>query len=228
LADRAVVGIGTVPLHPMLQTADLQFSYATDGRTFRFPDITAEAGQTVLVTGQSGCGKTTLLHLLAGILRPQAGSIRINDNDIQNLSEGAMDRFRGQHIGMVYQKAHFVAALTIKENLLLAPFLAGKKAHNEAIEAVAQRLGIGHTLQMLPARLSIGEQQRASIVRALINQPKLILADEPTSALDDTNCAAVIELLRSAAAEQQAALVVVTHDGRLKDVISDQVALSPT
>jgi lipoprotein-releasing system ATP-binding protein len=208
----------------MLRTKQLQFDYA-GSRSFAFPDIEARKGQTVLITGQSGCGKTTLLHLLAGILRPKKGTITIGDTDLSKLSESQLDRFRGQNIGLVYQKAHFVAALTVYENLLLAPFLAGKKAQRSAIESSAERLGIQHTLQQLPARLSIGEQQRASILRALINEPQLILADEPTSALDDTNCAAVTDILRQSAESLGATMLIVTHDSRLKSVIKDQVAL---
>jgi putative ABC transport system ATP-binding protein len=113
----------------------------------------------------------------------------------------------------------------VRDNLLLPPFFGGKKADRAAVTRLAEHLGIGHTLDQLPARLSVGEQQRASIARALVNHPQLLLADEPTSALDDNNCDVVIRLLTEQAREQGAALVVVTHDGRLKERISQVVEL---
>jgi lipoprotein-releasing system ATP-binding protein len=208
----------------MLRTHSLQFSYAP-GRQFSFPDLSCAPGEALLITGQSGCGKTTLLHLLAGILRPKVGTVHIGATDLSQLSAAATDRFRGQNIGLVYQRPHFLAALSVFDNLLLPPFFGHKPSSKKAITELAEHLGIGHTLHQLPARLSVGEQQRASIARALVNHPKLILADEPTSALDDINCETVIRLLTEQAREQEAALVIVTHDGRLKDIVLKQVAL---
>ena len=208
----------------MLQTDSLRFFYSPD-RQFLFPDITCKAGEALLITGQSGCGKTTLLHLLAGILRPKSGSVQVGTTDISQLSATDADRFRGQNIGLVYQRPHFLAALTVLDNLLLPPFFGHKPTPRKSVVDLADHLGIGHALDQLPARLSVGEQQRASIARALVNCPQLILADEPTSALDDNNCETVIRLLTQQARACAAALVIVTHDGRLKEVISNQVNL---
>lgn len=218
-------------LHPdtfvfMLQTHALQFAY-TPERRFAFPDIACAPGEPLLITGQSGCGKTTLLHLLAGILRPKSGTIQVGTTALHALSSRAADQFRGQNIGLVYQRPHFLAALTVLDNLLLPPYFGHKQTSRKSVVDLAGQLGIGHTLQQLPARLSVGEQQRASIARALVNHPQLILADEPTSALDDVNCAAVIRLLTEQARKHEAALVIVTHDGRLKEVVPKQVALQP-
>jgi ABC-type lipoprotein export system ATPase subunit len=208
----------------MLQTNSLEFSYPPN-RQFRFPDLSCSPGEALLITGQSGCGKTTLLHLLAGILRPQAGTIQLGNTMLNQLTATESDRFRGQNIGLVYQRAHFLSALSVMDNLLLPAYFGQKPNTPKAIVALAEELGIGHVLNKLPARLSIGEQQRASIARALVNRPQLILADEPTSALDDINCDAVIQLLTEQARAHEAALVIVTHDGRLKEVVGRQVAL---
>ncbi len=204
----------------MLKTTNLTYQYP-GGSPLRFPNFEVGAGQTLLILGESGCGKTTLLHLLAGLLRPASGEVRVDDSNLGALSAAQGDRFRGQHIGLVYQKAYFIEALSILDNLLVSPFSPKKEKASE----VAQRLGIGGLLQKLPAHLSVGEQQRASIARAVMNQPKLLLADEPTSALDHRNCAAVIELLKEEAAANRAALVIVTHDDRLKSEVSDRIEL---
>jgi ABC-type lipoprotein export system ATPase subunit len=209
----------------MLTTKDVGFSYNRTGKVFSFPDLRCAVGSPLLITGRSGCGKTTLLHLLAGILQPTQGSIHVGDTAFSALPTAQRDAFRGQNIGLVYQKAHFLAALTVLENLQLAPYFGHAKASKKEIEALAERLGVLHTLHKLPARLSVGEQQRASIARALVNKPKLILADEPTSALDDENCNAVLTLLTEQAQAQGAALLIVTHDQRLKSAFESIVRL---
>lgn len=209
----------------MLQTKNLQFAY-NRALSFSFPDLGCNAGESLLITGRSGCGKTTLLHLLAGILHPASGEIKIGNTLLSSLSGSGADRFRGESIGLVYQRPHFIASLTVMDNLRLPAYFGHKPVVGAAIESLAEQLGIGHVLRQLPDRLSVGEQQRASIARALVNRPGLILADEPTSALDDENCASVIELLTRQAAEHNAALVIVTHDGRLKSVVKNQVELS--
>lgn len=209
----------------MLTTENVQFHYKGT-KEFQFPDLHCAAGEILLVTGQSGCGKTTLLHLLAGILTADKGAIRIKDTDITGLSSAEKDQFRAKNIGLVYQKAHFLAALSVMDNLKLPGWLGHHSYPAKTITDLSDRLGVAHTLKKYPAQLSIGEQQRISIVRAVINQPGLLLADEPTSALDDQNCFEVYQLLREMAAQQGSALVIVTHDGRLKDKIDNRVHLS--
>jgi ABC-type lipoprotein export system ATPase subunit len=208
----------------MLQTTDLQYAYA-GGRTLHFPDIRLESGEHWLLLGQSGSGKTTCLHLLGGLLSPVAGSIRVGDTAIETLDRRALDYFRGRHIGIVFQKAHFIQALSVEENLLLAQELAGEKQDKARVSNLLQRLGIGHKLKAKTDRLSAGEQQRVAIARALVNRPMLILADEPTSALDDASAGEVANLLEEQAAEVQATLLIVTHDNRLKSRFPHQIAL---
>lgn len=213
-------------LYRMLQTRHLQFTYTEVGnRSFVFPDLDASAGNPLLILGQSGVGKTTLLHLLAGLLSPQKGSILIGDTDLAGLSTRAMDRFRGQHIGIVFQQAHFVQALTVGRNLQLAQYLAGSRQDRKRIDELLARLRLTAKLDHPTHRLSLGEQQRVSIARAVLNRPQLLLADEPTSALDDQNAAEVIDLLADSAREAEAALVIVTHDQRLKDRFTNRVEL---
>ncbi|KAA2244769.1 ATP-binding cassette domain-containing protein [Chitinophaga agrisoli] len=205
----------------MLQTTGLEYQYGK--RKLRFPALYCGAGEVLLITGSSGAGKTTLLHLLAGLLLPQSGEVRIADTVTTRLPAAEMDRFRGAHTGIIYQQPHFIAALQVRDNLLLAGRLARKPVTPEAVNRITHALGIHHLLQQYPARLSQGEQQRVSIARALLPAPPLILADEPTASLDDHNCTAVAELLAEQAGEQQAALVIVTHDSRLKEVFANRI-----
>lgn len=210
----------------MLQTKDLNFAYS-QGANMSFPDIHCASGEQCLILGQSGCGKTTLLHLLGGLLSPKGGTIQIGDTDISQLKRASLDQFRGQHIGIVFQKPHFAKAISVEENLLLAQYLSGKKQDKTKIKSLLEQLNLGHKIQAATTSLSQGEQQRVAIARALVNNPDIILADEPTSALDDTNTNEVIRLLEQQAQAHDAALLIVTHDARLKAHISNQIHLEP-
>jgi putative ABC transport system ATP-binding protein len=208
----------------MVRTSKLLFSYNTD-RTFNYPDLEVKAGEPLAITGKSGCGKTTLLHLLAGLLSPAGGSVWINDSDLAKMTSARLDAFRGQRIGIVFQRPHFIQSLSVKDNILAAPYFSGKKIDAAQLQYTAAELGIAHLLHRMPSSLSIGEQQRASIGRAIMHLPALVLADEPTSSLDDENCHEVIHLLTQLCSERKAALIVVTHDDRVKRIIQNQVSL---
>ena len=208
----------------MLRTEKLGFSYG-DQRQFHFPDIICEKGEQWLLLGQSGSGKTTFLNLLGGLARPTKGKVIIGETDITQLSDSALDHFRGQQIGIIFQQSHFARALSVMENLLLAPYLAGVKPDPKRAKELLERLHLGHKLHAAPENLSQGEQQRVAIARALMNHPAIILADEPTSALDDHNSAEVIHLLEQQAAEEQATLLIVTHDTRLKSEFERKILL---
>ena len=198
----------------MIKTESLKFSY--DGKKyFDFPDINLDSGENLLIIGNSGIGKTTLLHLLAGILKSESGSINISGTDISKFSDTELDKFRGDNIGIVFQKPHFISSLTINENLKLAKYLSPSKTSGDA-KKILESLNIKDKYQQKPNQLSEGEKQRASIALALINSPSLILADEPTSSLDDFNCDNVIKLLKTQAKDHKAQLIVITHDARLK------------
>ena len=208
----------------MLHTKDLKFSYDAES-TFAFPDISS-TDEPILILGNSGVGKSTLLHLLGGLMKPTDGFITISNTDITGLSGKKMDRFRGDNIGIVFQKSHFVSSLSVIENLTLAQYLAGKPENKNYAQELLERLNIGRKADQNINYLSEGEKQRVAIARALINNPKVILADEPTSALDDENCLEVIKLLKEQSEMAGAILIIVTHDGRLKTEIPNQINLN--
>lgn len=192
---------------------------------FVFPDLYCEAGNTILITGDSGKGKTTYLHILAGLLRPKSGEITIDTTNVLALSEKETDNFRGKNIGVVFQKSYFIAALTVLENLEMASWLATGKKNTNRAKKLLQQLDIENQASKLPSQLSIGQQQRVSIARALMNEPKVLLADEPTSSLDDKNAEKVIELLTFLSKEYKAALLIVTHDSRIKEKFTNKITL---
>jgi ABC-type lipoprotein export system ATPase subunit len=208
----------------MISTTNLGFSYP--GKEFHFPDMQCAEGNALLITGNSGRGKTTLLHLLGGLQKPQSGIIMIGDTDISKLSATALDRFRGKNIGIVFQQPHFLASLTVLENLLATATISKSGKNKNDAMMLLERLGIADQAGKKPARLSAGQQQRLSIARALMNDPKLVLADEPTASLDDENCAAVAKLLYSQTTQSNAALLIVTHDQRLKSIFTNNLHLS--
>lgn len=179
--------------------------------------LTLEQGEQHLLLGPSGCGKTTLLHSLAGLLLPEAGSVHINGQDLRALSNAQRDRFRGQHIGLVFQRLHLVTAINVLQNLALARHFGRRPPDRARALRLLDQLGLAHRAKAMPATLSQGEAQRVAIARALINQPAILLADEPTSSLDDDHAREVIGLLRAASEREGSALLVVTHDQRLRD-----------
>jgi putative ABC transport system ATP-binding protein len=182
---------------------------------FKFQNIDLSSNENLLIIGESGVGKTTLMHLLAGLLKSNSGSIKLFDKELSQLSSHKLDKFRKNNIGIVFQRPHFVNSLTVKENLQLAQYIANKKDNNR-IENILKNLNIFDKSNKKTNQLSQGEKQRASIALAIVNSPKLILADEPTSSLDDNNCLKVIKLLKKQATDFGAQLIVITHDSRLK------------
>lgn len=209
----------------MLKTEGLSYTY-NGNSTIAFPNIYCQQGEHWLLLGQSGTGKTTLLHLLGGLRQAQNGSVTVNNQDLKALSTTALDHFRGKNIGIVFQQSHFVNSLNVEENLLLAQYLAGNKEDKSIVHDLLDRLNLKHKLSAKPNTLSQGEQQRVAIARALVNQPAVILADEPTSALDDDNCNEVTQLLEEQAKLNNATLLIVTHDQRLKSYFNNQITLA--
>jgi lipoprotein-releasing system ATP-binding protein len=208
----------------MIASKDLSFSYSPQ-KKFNFPDFHCAEAEAMLILGQSGRGKTTLLHLLALLLRPETGEIQINNQPVQRLPASRAAAVRARQIGIIYQRPHFVSALSVLDNILLANYLADQKQNPEKATYLAGQLGFAEHLHKKTHELSQGEQQRVSIARALMNNPGVILADEPTSSLDDLNCQRVVDLLKAQSAQIGASLVVVTHDQRLKEAFSNQLFL---
>lgn len=199
------------------QTQSLRFAHPGQA-TLEFPDINLTSGEALLILGKSGSGKSTLLNLLSGLLKPLSGKVILDDVVISELEGQKLDLFRGLHIGIVFQKPHLIAALNVKQNLEL-PHFFGKKA-GQNLDQLLKELDIEKKAKSAVMTLSEGEAQRVSIARALANSPKLILADEPTSSLDDENTEKVITLLKAQASKIGAALIIVTHDQRVKAHVS--------
>lgn len=208
----------------MLLTKNVIHKYNRN-QEISFPDLHCASGESLLLLGQSGVGKTTLLHVLGGLLKPTKGEVMLGDKNIYSISARTLDRYRGDNIGIVFQQPHFVSALTVLENIELAQKMGVGSSDRKKINAVLESLNIADKKNAYPQTLSQGEKQRASIARAVINDPKLILADEPTSALDDLSCSESIKLLKNQSKELGASLVIVTHDSRLKDVFTNKIIL---
>lgn len=212
----------------MLKIANLSYTYQSKAQNsvpIRFPDFQLADREHCLLLGNSGSGKTTFLHVIGGLLRAEKGWLELNEVQLNQLSQSALDHYRGKHIGFVFQKNHLIKALTVKDNLLLSPFLSGGKQSDERVEEVLTDLGLESKMNARVTELSQGQAQRVAIARAIINKPILILADEPTSALDDLNCKRAIDLLFSVAAKNNSTLLVATHDQRLKDVFKRKIQL---
>jgi ABC-type lipoprotein export system ATPase subunit len=208
----------------MFLTKDLKFEYTPQVK-FNFPNIECAQGDSLVITGESGSGKTTLLHLLGGLIKPKSGKIILNETEVSSLDGSSLDKYRGKHISIIFQKMHFISSISVLENILLAQWLGTKKKDKENAMQIIERLQIADQKDKNIKQLSQGQQQRVAIARALINQPSLILADEPTSSLDNKNAEIVEKLLRESAQIMNAALVMVTHDMRMKQNAKNTIEL---
>jgi ABC-type lipoprotein export system ATPase subunit len=199
----------------MLKLENVKKSFAQPGgpalAIIDVPRFEVARGEQIVLIGRSGSGKTTLLHLISGISRPDAGTIRIDGVDIARLPEAGRDRFRADKIGYVFQTFNLLPAFTAIENVLLGMSFASGRVRPERARHLLERVGLGHRLHHKPAQLSVGEQQRVAVARALANQPKLLLADEPTANIDTRHQQQVVDLIRETCQEENVALVLVTH-----------------
>ncbi|MFK7913305.1 MAG: ABC transporter ATP-binding protein [Pseudomonadales bacterium] len=216
---------GDVAVTPAFQVSGVRYAYGAQ-QALTLDHCQLERGASLALLGQSGSGKSTLLNLLAGLLRPTCGSITVLGQDLSALQGAHMDRFRGQHLGLVFQRLHLIPALSVQDNLLLATRLARVPLDTARYDHLVNHLGLGDLTQRRPAQLSVGQAQRAAIARALIHGPSLVLADEPTSALDDQHAIAAVTLLREATKALGAALLVVTHDQRIRHALDHDYQLA--
>ena len=205
-----------------------QFPTRGEGLTvLRGVSLACELGENVAILGPSGSGKSTLLHILGTLDRPTAGTVTLGGEDPFQLSEAGVASFRNRHVGFVFQDHHLLPQLSVLENVLIPTLAEGRP--DEATVARARdllaRVGLSERLEHRPAELSGGERQRVGVARALIRQPKLILADEPTGNLDRTNALAVGRLLVDLQLEEQAILVVVTHSADLAQLLQRRYEL---
>ncbi|MEZ6197450.1 MAG: ATP-binding cassette domain-containing protein [Planctomycetota bacterium] len=201
---------------PMVEIEDLVFDYGGGSFRLELPRLVIGRGERVACIGPSGSGKTTLINLATGILVPRAGTVRLDGERIDGLSDAARRARRISKVGMVFQEFELLEYLSARENLLLPYFVSGRLTLDAAVKeraaALAEALGIDAILGRRPARLSQGERQRVAIGRALVTEPVLIVADEPTGNLDPRNANRTLDLLFERARERDAALLVVTHD----------------
>jgi putative ABC transport system ATP-binding protein len=199
----------------LLELTDVLKAFPTpDGEPVVIVDVRAfglDRGEQVALHGPSGSGKTTFLNLIAGILRPDRGRIMLDGQDMATLPEGARDRLRARTIGYVFQSFNLLQGYTALENVMLGMLFGGGVDAARA-RTLLDRVGLGHRLQYRPAQLSIGQQQRVAVARALANRPALVLADEPTGNLDQRHAGDALALVREVCEEQDAALLLVSHD----------------
>lgn len=199
----------------LLDITDLQKSFtAPDGERTLIVDVprfTLEAGEHVAVRGASGSGKTTFLNLIAGILQADTGRIQLDGQDMATLSEGKRDRLRARTLGYVFQNFNLLQGYTALENVMLG-MLFGPGVDAKHARSLLERVGLSHRINYRPAQLSIGQQQRVAVARALANKPKLVLADEPTGNLDQRHAGEALALIREVCRENGAALLLVSHD----------------
>jgi ABC-type lipoprotein export system ATPase subunit len=200
---------------PLLDISQLKKAYAApEGGTHvvvDVPEFSLAAQAQVALSGESGSGKTTFLNLIAGILAPDSGSIKLNGQELAGLSESARDRVRATSIGYIFQTFNLLQGYTALENVLLGMSF-GPGADREFAKALLRRVGLEAKLNHLPRQLSTGQQQRVAVARALANRPQLVLADEPTGNLDHANARDALTLIREACRENGAALLLVSHD----------------
>jgi putative ABC transport system ATP-binding protein len=217
----------------IVELAGVEFCYASsDKPVVEIQKLAIAEGESVFLFGPSGSGKTTLLEILAGVLAPQKGKVLIRDQDLASMTASQRDSFRAAHIGYVFQSFNLIPYLNVVDNILLPIHLSaerfknlsGKKPSDEALN-LCKRLGISDLFEKSVTELSVGQQQRVAVARALLGSPKIILADEPTSALDQDHREKFIRLLFEVANSQGTTVLFVSHDRTLEPLFSRSLAI---
>ena len=205
----------------MLALKDVKKSYLEPGGG-RLPildiaDFKVDAGEQMVLIGRSGCGKSTLLYIIAGITTADAGQIVVDGVDVGGLSEVGRDRLRADKIGYVFQTFNLLPAYSALENVLLGMTFSRGRADPARARDLLERVGLAHRMSHKPAQLSVGEQQRVAVARALANKPRLVLADEPTANVDAGHQQQIVDVIRQTCSEEQVALVLVTHTAEVAE-----------
>ena len=199
----------------MLKLVEIRKSFLQPDRQsvpiLEIPHFEIAAGEQVVLIGPSGCGKTTLLHTIAGITRPDHGQVFLDGIEISRFSEAARDRIRADKLGYVFQTFNLLPGFSALENVILGMTFARKKIAPGRAQQLLEQVGLGHRLHHKPQAMSVGEQQRVAVARALANQPSLLLADEPTANVDPRNQQQIVDLIKTSCRTEQVALLLVTH-----------------
>ena len=199
----------------MLQLKNVTKSFAEPGggrmTILDIAHLELAAGEQMALVGRSGCGKTTLLHVISGIIRPDGGEVAVDGRDVTKMAESVRDRFRARNIGYVFQTFNLLPGFSALENVMLGMSFGGSRSDPARAKSLLERVGLGHRLRHKPTMMSVGEQQRVAVARSLANRPKLLLADEPTANVDPAHQQQIVDLVRETCQEENVALLVVTH-----------------
>ncbi|GAA0115196.1 ABC transporter ATP-binding protein [Clostridium senegalense] len=204
----------------LLRTEYLTKSYGfkeTEVKALKPTDLSINEGEFTAIIGPSGSGKSTLLHLLAGLDKPSSGKVYINGKEIYSMSEKELSKFRRTNIGFIFQFFNLIPILSIEENIKLPILMDGRKVDEDYFKEIIETLGLTDRKRHLPGEVSGGQQQRASIARALITKPSIIFADEPTGNLDSKNSEEVMDLLTMSIKKYNQTLVMITHDPKIAE-----------
>lgn len=190
---------------------------SSEVRALRGIDLTIQQGEVMMLVGPSGCGKTTLISAIAGVLEPSEGDCLVFGRNLHRMTDRDRTQYRGQHIGFVFQQFNLIASLPLRENVAI-PLLINGTGYSAALrkaDEALEKVGLGNRTMSRPSDISGGQQQRVAIARAIVHSPNLVVCDEPTSSLDHVTGQHIVELLRSVAANEGRALIIVTHDSRI-------------
>ncbi|HMP78050.1 MAG TPA: ABC transporter ATP-binding protein [Pirellulaceae bacterium] len=208
----------------MLELRDIRKSFRQPGgrvvEILDLPEYSVAEKEQCVLWGPSGCGKTTLLHIIAGIVRPDTGTVTLDRVRLSQYSEAKRDQIRADKLGYVFQTFNLLDPFSALENVLLGMTFSSVRPSRRRARELLERVGLKHRMRNRPRELSVGEQQRVAVARALANRPKLLLADEPTANVDPANQQTIIDLIRSCCRDEGIALVMVTHSTEVAEQFS--------